>query len=350
MPHPVSTDGPSAASDAGALLRLANVVMRRGRMVGLFIALGTALALAWVAARPRTFTSSGAFVPQSRVGSGSQLTGLAAQFGLDLSAGSGADLPGYYPALVRSREVLRAVCDTIVTLGTGAGRSRSAPLWVWLHPSGADSAQRVESAIDILLDRVQVSRDKDSGIISFSVTYPDSLLPGLIARRILGVLNAFNLQTKQGQASAERAFVEAQLASAKADLRRAEDALQAFLQGNRDYQNSPQLQFQQDRLKREVATRQAVVTSLTQAFEQARIEEVRNTPLFTTLAEPQIPVRPDPRGAFKAMALGAGLGLALGILVTIGREFLRVAKIRDPGAYGEFSEHLHLRPRIARGP
>lgn len=347
MLHATISDFPEApAPEAGALLRLLNVVLRHARLVLVFTAVGIILAGAWRISRPRTFTSSGAFVSQNSGTGRSQISGLAAQFGLSVSGGE--DLPGYYPELVRSRELLRAVCDTAVTLRAADGRTRSAPLWMWLHPKGADSAQRVESAIDILLEHVQVSRDKDSGIISYSVTYPDSLLPALIARRILVVLNDFNLRTKQGQAAAERNFIETQLVSARAALRGAEDALQTFLQRNREYRNSPQLQFEQDRLQREVLSRQGVTTSLTQAYEQARIEEVRNTPVVTTLAAPQVPVRPDPRGTVKAVLLGLALGLLFGILVAIGREFLRVVRLLDPRAYDEFSAHLHLR-RVSAG-
>lgn len=330
---------------AGALLRLLNVVLRHGRLILACAALGVVIAGAWLASRPRTFTSSAAFVPQRSGAGRSQLSGLAAQFGLNL--GGGEDLPGYYPELVRSRELLRAVADTVLTLRSANGQMLSAPLWTWLQPKGADSAQRVESALDILLEHVRVSRDKDSGIISYSVTYPDSVLPAIIARRILAVLNDFNLRTKQGQAAAERRFIETQLVSARAALRSAEDVLQAFLQSNRAYRNSPQLQFEQERLQREVSTRQAVVTSLTQAYEQARIEEVRNTPVVTTLAAPQIPVRPDARGTVKALIIGLVLGLFLGTLIALGREFLRTARLLDPGAYSEFSEHLRLRRRVS---
>jgi uncharacterized protein involved in exopolysaccharide biosynthesis len=54
--------------------------------------------------------------------------------------------------------------------------------------------------------------------------------------------------------------------------------MQAFLQANRQWANSPDLTFQHDRLERDIALRQQVYTTLVQSFEQARISEVRDTP------------------------------------------------------------------------
>lgn len=344
MPPSLSVADNSAtvdAADAGALIRLLNVVLRRRRTLLLCGLAGAAIPALLFVMRPRTFTSSGAFVPQTSGSGRSQLSGLAAQFGLSAGLGAGADAPGYYPDLIHSRGILRIVGGTSVTLPY-AGHSRTAPLWWWLHPTGKSVPQKVESATDILASHTQVLPDKQSGIIRFGVTYSDSVLPAVIARRILSVLNDFNLHTKQSQASAERSFVEARLAEAREELRRAENALQVFLQTNREYRNSPQLFFQQDRLQRDVTTRQGVVTSLTQAYEQARIDEVRNTPVFTVLEEPQIPVRPDPRGILIKAVVGFLIGTLLGLAIVIGAEYLRRVRTLDPAAYAELSDNLHL--------
>src|SRR3712207_7894583 len=50
-------------------------------------------------------------------------------------------------------------------------------------------------------------------------------------------------------------------------------------QRNRDYRNSPELTFQQERLSREVSRVQQLYGRLSEAYEQAKIEEVRDTPV-----------------------------------------------------------------------
>ncbi|MDQ6717538.1 MAG: hypothetical protein M3Z17_04205, partial [Gemmatimonadota bacterium] len=131
-------------------------------------------------------------------------------------------------------------------------------------------------------------------------------------------INTFYLDSRIEQAVTERRFTAARLAEVQADLRAAENRLLDFLQSNRDYLNSAQLTFQHTRLTREVDMRQQVYTALAQANEQARIEELRDTPTITILEHPQLPVLPDPQTSarkivFSAM-LGAGLAFLLGLL------------------------------------
>ena len=74
----------------------------------------------------------------------------------------------------------------------------------------------------------------------------------------------------------------------------------------------PELNFQQERLQRQVQLQQQLYTTLSQSFEQAKIEEVRDTPVITVVEPPEAPVRPDPRGlvrnAFLTIILGNGSG------------------------------------------
>ena len=109
------------------------------------------------------------------------------------------------------------------------------------------------------------------------------------------MVSHFNLLTRQTRAGAERRFVEARLQEAADSLRLVENRHKAFLQANRDFRNSPQLKFENDRLERDVQFQQQLYTSLAQSFEQARIDEVRNTPVITVLEPPDLPASPDPR-------------------------------------------------------
>ena len=79
--------------------------------------------------------------------------------------------------------------------------------------------------------------------------------------------------------------------------------------------------------------RQEVVTSLTQSYEQARIEEVRNTPVITVLEPPELPVIPDQRGLLRSAILGLLLGGLVGVLAALGREFLARSRDSEPEAY-----------------
>jgi uncharacterized protein involved in exopolysaccharide biosynthesis len=103
-------------------------------------------------------------------------------------------------------------------------------------------------------------------------------------------------------------------------MRSAEDRLQAFLQRNRDYRNSPELTFQQERLARDVSLQQTVFTTLAQSYEQAKIEEVRDTPALTLIDAPERPPQPDGSGLVKKGLLAVILGGLLGLGVALVRE------------------------------
>ena len=142
------------------------------------------------------------------------------------------------------------------------------------------------------------------------------------------------LRTRQSQAAAERAFIETRLAEVQDSLRAAEDRLERFLESNRQWAGSAELTFQRDRIQRQVVMQQQVFTSLAEAHEQARIGEVRNTPVITVVERP---VRPNPRWRVLKVALGMVLGGMLGVMLAFGREYADRARAREGDGYREFS-------------
>jgi uncharacterized protein involved in exopolysaccharide biosynthesis len=141
-----------------------------------------------------------------------------------------------------------------------------------------------------------------------------------IAGRLLDGLNHFNRITRQSQAREERRFTEARLADAQASLRAAEDALQRFLEGNRQFSASAALKFQQDRLQREVQLQQQVVTSLAQQYEENRIREVRDTPVITVIDPPVLAARPDARLRGLILVLGTMAAFGISVMIVVVRE------------------------------
>jgi len=134
-----------------------------------------------------------------------------------------------------------------------------------------------------------------------------------LADRLIASVNKFNTQTRQSQASAERQFVQGRAREAEIALRDAEDRMQSFLQRNRIVA-SPDLTFERDRLQREISLRQQAYTSLLQSQEEARIREVRDTPVITILEKPALPAVGEPRHSLSKGLMGALLGIILAVL------------------------------------
>lgn len=289
----------------------------------LHVVVRTAVFLATVTAGvllvlPRRWTAAGSFIPESGRTGGelASLSGLAAQFGVTLGGGN-APPTAFYVAVLGSHELLGAIADHSYSLSSTGGL-KAGTLADFYRSRGNTSELRRERAITRLSHDLSADFSLKTGIVDFRVTTRDPQLALEIANQALVELTTFNLDRRKTQAAAERLFTQTRRDEARGELRDAEDDLQQFLQRNRDYRNSPQLTLEFDRLTREVSLRQQLYTIISQAYEQARIEEVRDTPVFTILDQPQLPVKPDPRGFYWkvpiAFLLGGGLAL-LGVLV-----------------------------------
>jgi uncharacterized protein involved in exopolysaccharide biosynthesis len=315
MSGPTRQAAPVQTSEL-SLAGLARVLLSRRRLV-----VGLALVLAFVTGlkgvlTARTWTAGATFMPQTRRTPAAGLSGLAAQLGISvptLDAGQG---PAFYADFVTSRTMLGALADTTFEFPGDTGRVRTGLAELY-RVSGGTPARRREALIRRLGSRISAVPVLKTGVVRVRVAAPSPDLARQMVSFILDRLNWFNLVTRQSQAGAERRFMEGRLDEARDELRAAEDRLQNFLQRNRDYKNSPELTFQQDRLSREVQMRQQVYTSLAQAYEQAKIEEVRDTPVITVVEQPEVPARPDSRGVVRSTIVALIGGGVLGALLAV---------------------------------
>jgi uncharacterized protein involved in exopolysaccharide biosynthesis len=338
-PEPAEHGGPlvpPGAPDELSLLRLGSLLLRYRYLVIRLALLGALIAIVPPLVLPRSYTVSSALTPQSRRQNGT-LTGLAGQLGLALPLNlDGGQSPAFYADRLTSRQLLGQVVDTRYTIGTDTG-TVTVSLVEFFAPRGKTPELRRDAAVRELSEAVDASVDNKTGIVSLAVTLEHPNLARQVNQRMLDLLNEFNLQNRQSQAAAERRFTETRVAQVRRDLREAEDRLQAFLQRNREYRFSPELTFQHDRLQREIDLQQEVFTTLAQAYEQARIEEVRDTPVITIVETPADPVRPDSRRLVLKGLLGILLGALAGVALTVARGYAANAPGTDGAAASEFN-------------
>jgi uncharacterized protein involved in exopolysaccharide biosynthesis len=322
-----------------SLLAIVNVLLRHRGLIA-----GTALLLAAVVSGvilllPRTYTAESTLTPQSRRMT-SNLSGLAAQFGLALPGADAGQSPAFYADLLSSHQILGQVVDTKFEYPSDTGVVRGTLVQIY-RAKGDTPPLRRDAAIRRLAEDVEASTVQKTGVIELAVQARHPVLAQLISQRLIALLDQYNLHTRQSQAAAERRFTEQRLDEVRRDLRAAEDALQRFLQRNRDYRNSPELAFEQERLKREVSLEQQLYSTLAEAFEQAKIEEVRDTPVITVVEPPEAPVRPDPRGLLRNGLLALVLGALLGMALAIGRAYAVNARSLRAHEASEFERLRH---------
>jgi uncharacterized protein involved in exopolysaccharide biosynthesis len=314
--HRFPDRGPEAISLAWILA----ILLRERRTIIGVTGACLVLALAVAFLRSATYTTSFSFVPEvAQDQSRSGLAGLAGQFGVQLgSMGSQTQSPQFYGDLLSTHQLLAPIA--VDSFQISAASSRRVKLSEFLGVSGPNPAVTVDRTVAILRDRV-ISASvaaRTTGVVSVRVRTKSPEVSLAIAERVIEGLNQFNLLTRQSQAAAERKFVEERLDASRASLRASEDALQGFLQSNR--QLGVDLAFQRDRLQRDVTLRQQVAMGLAQQYEDARIREVRDTPVITVIERPILPALPDPRGRVTTVILGILAGLFLGIVIAMARE------------------------------
>jgi uncharacterized protein involved in exopolysaccharide biosynthesis len=297
------------------------VLLRYRYLILAGVTIGALLGVTIARLARATYTSGASFMPHGRKAPTS-LSGLAAQFGLAVPINDGAQSPQFYADLIRSRFVLGQLTDTTYAIDGGAPRA----LTDVLDARGRSPAERRDDALRRLRGMMQTNLVAKTGVVSFTVRSRDAGLSRAIADRTLRVLDRFNLEMNQGQAAAERQFTERRVAEVAADLQEAENRLQFFLQRNRNYENSPQLAFEHQRLARAVTMRQEIYTSLSQAYEQAKIEEVRDTPVLALIDRPELPAHRDARGTVAKLLAGSVVGGLIAMILAFLANSLRLAR------------------------
>lgn len=242
------------------------------------------------------WTSRAAFAPETRSplpNLSPSLLGLASQFGISLG-GQSSQGPWFYVELIRSRELgTRLLLTRFPVPGTEGDSARLLDI---LRIRGSTEGRRIENGLKRLRRTIAADVDARTFIVNLAVDARDRHLAHDVTSRLLQELNAFNLERRRTQARARRIFLEERVQGADSSLRAAEEALQTFYQRNRRWQDDPALQFQDQRLRRQVNMGEDLATTLRREYETARIEEVNDTPVFTVVDAPSLPdYRSSPR-------------------------------------------------------
>jgi tyrosine-protein kinase Etk/Wzc len=316
---------PVPEPDGEAFRDVLAVLARRWRLViGLPMLLATITGVV-VLLLPRTWSSTVVFMPErSDLGRLGNLAGIASQFGMNLPFGESGLSPVFYEELVGSQQFLgNLATEPLSVSDSAAGRT----LMDALEVDAKTPALRRDRAVRKLKKRIVVTSEDAVGLVRVRSTMPSPELAAATGRRIVELVNEFNGERRRTRAKAEREFAERRQREALSELRQAEGALLSFLMQNRSL-GSPGLQSQRERLNREVQLRQQLYVSISQAYEQSRMEEVRDTPIISVVEEAELPARPDSRKVVQKVALSLAIGALLGAFLAL---LLERRERRRPG-------------------
>jgi len=236
---------------------------------------------------PSTYTAVTSFTNESASPTaGGGLASLAGQLGGGLLGSAGAILGAptsadLFAEVLTSRELLETTLDSKFRDYDSAHPDSLRSLLDLLGITGDTPLKRAGKGARYLEARVSTHVSKKSGIVSLEVELRPAALAADVANRMVELLNRFNLERRQLQSREQRRFAGERLQEAQHELRDAEARQLSFLRANRTYTTSPLLTFEANRLERDVQVKQETYLTLTREYEQARIAEVRDTPLLT---------------------------------------------------------------------
>src|SRR5919199_1538941 len=201
--------------------------VRRWRLVGAIVLLAWAAGLALVLLPARRYEASTVLAAVPNAKAAALAGGLSSLLGA-AQMGGVQSTPFFITKLLMMRGVVTAVALSPAGDGVRAlviERVLERPL-ARIDPGEIEPAMR-----DLLTTDV----DKQTGLVSFGVTHPDSALARRIAERLVAEASETFTRVARSQAAAQRAALEVRVDSAARALRRAEQQQLDVLSANRAY-------------------------------------------------------------------------------------------------------------------
>jgi len=182
-----------------------------------------------------------------------------------------------------------------------------------LDPGTEDSVKATERARNELRDRLSITADVNTGVVSVAYWDNDRRWAAAMAQAFITATDSVLQLSRRSRAGALEKFLTGQLRAASETLAVAEDRLLTFTVRNRSIQQSPSLTLQSARLQREVDAAQALFSSLQQQAVTARLREVQNTPTLSLLDPPRPPYKKSwpPRTVLTLLAMALATALRL---------------------------------------
>lgn len=278
----------------------------------------------WIA-KP-VYTSSATIIPANSESSTSKMAGLASQFGVALPGG-GSGTKMVYPEIIKSRTLAKKMIHTpFSTAEFGQNQSLLKILTYGNEEPefGLDTLEIL--AIENFIESVSVSEDIKTSIVTVSINASEPKLAADIANALIKELDIHQKQFNTEQAAKKRIFIEARIKDVNVDLIRAEEALKEFRLQNKNYQDSPSLLLEFERLLREVEVQKQLYITLKQEFEMAQIEEVEESDILYVLDQPEIPLTRSKPNRKLVVVLAGILGLGLGTMGAFVHNWYRTEK------------------------
>lgn len=177
-------------------------------------------------------------------------------------------------------------------------------------------------AIDAVGDMVNTTVDQETGLMTITVTAGGARLAEGLTRSFVNHLTTRVRELRTEKAREQLRFLETRFNEVQRELSVAEENLADFLERNQN-PTTATLQFQEDRLRRQVSFKEQLYSDLQSQLTQARIDVQRQQPVVTVVEKPVAPRKPTGPPRLIIAIMGVVMGGTVGIGIAIVREFIQ---------------------------
>jgi hypothetical protein len=161
----------------------------------------------------------------------------------------------------------------------------------------------------------------DTGLMTISVTASGPRLAAQVTESFLEHLTERVREIRTEKVRNQLDFVETRFQQAGEELEETEKQLAQFLERNQGA-GSAQLQFQRDRLQRQVRFKEQLYSNLQSQLTQTRLDLQRQQPVLTIVEEPVPPVEESWPNRTFIVILSVVVGGSLGVAASFGQAYL----------------------------
>jgi uncharacterized protein involved in exopolysaccharide biosynthesis len=373
--------GPSR-EDEVSLLDILLVLARNKTLIVRTVLVFTLLGVTYALLAPEEFTSEARVVREAQTEGGDLPGGISpgalSGFGINLGGSASGLTPAAFPDVLQSREVrLAVVQDTFrfpdaerpmtfvdyVNQPPGALSSvLDYTLWLpWTlkgmvgralsespAPAGTTDtgeplipSEEEDEALKTVGNMISASVDEETGLMTISVTAGGPQLASDLAQSFLDHFATRVREIRTEKVRERLQFVKERFGEAEQELETAEERLAQFLERNQN-PTTATLQFQRDRLQRQVSFKEQLYSSLQSQLTQTRLDLQRRQPVVTVVEEPVPPMsRTSPQRTFIVL-----IALLFGGVVGVGSAFVRAFLVSAENRDGEREKIEEIRQAL----
>lgn len=179
-------------------------------------------------------------------------------------------------------------------------------------------SKEVDRALKSLEGKYSVSVDNESGLMTISVTTEDPRLSTEITNSLIHHFTNRVREIRTQKVTERLKFVRGRFQEAEEELETVEEELAQFLERNQN-PTTAYLQFQRDRLQRQVTFKEQLYSEIQSQLTKTRLELQRRQPVLTVVENPVPPLqRSWPSRTMiviVSVIFGAAVGIGLALIV-----------------------------------